>query len=330
MSAYCISDPESRRDFITLLFNTPAPEESEDCLFLNVFAPSTPRPSGGFPVLFWLYGGSLEFGDAGLPLYDGSSFAAFEDVILVSVNYRTGVFGFASSPEIPIKERNLGMLDQRFALEWTQKNIKAFGGNPSKVTIMGESAGAVSVDALLTSYTEEEAPFRGGILESGQVTLRGAPPPDGIPSWDFLALQLNCSSGSRNLTCIRDAPAGLLKNISEINRVAWPVASDNLTIIDHPVALRAARNISNVPLLVGTNNNEGSIYVMGQNNLTLFLNTSFGTIPTLEAAMAQVFAVDDGKGNGGYPSDAAAIEAIYTHYVFQCVGFQTQSHPERS
>jgi acetylcholinesterase len=72
-----------------LAFNTPAPQESEDCLYLNVFTPSTRPPPGGYPVMFWIYGGALEFGNAGQPTYDGSFFAAFEDVIVVTTNYRT-------------------------------------------------------------------------------------------------------------------------------------------------------------------------------------------------------------------------------------------------
>jgi len=118
--------------------------ESEDCLFLNVFAPSTPAPAGGRAVLFWIYGGALQFGSAGLPEYDGSGFAAYQDVIVVTTNYRTNVFGFSNSPEIPFGEQNSGFLDQRKALEWVQGNIARLGGDPAAVTIFGESAGGYS------------------------------------------------------------------------------------------------------------------------------------------------------------------------------------------
>lgn len=117
---------------------------SQDCLYLNVFAPSTPAPKGGRAVLYWIYGGALEFGYAGLPAYDGSSFAANQDVIVVTVNYRTNVFGFSNSPEIPNGEQNSGFLDQRKGLQWVQGNIERFGGDPGKVTIFGESAGGYS------------------------------------------------------------------------------------------------------------------------------------------------------------------------------------------
>src|ERR1700738_1036761 len=82
-------DPEAVRNFTIAVFNNFNPPESEDCLYLNVYAPSSVPPLGGYPVLFWIYGGSLQFGDAGQPFYDGSSFAAFEDIIVVTTNYPT-------------------------------------------------------------------------------------------------------------------------------------------------------------------------------------------------------------------------------------------------
>lgn len=117
------ADPEMVHNFAKYIFDSPASEESEDCLYLNVYAPSSPPPPGGRTVLFWIYGGALHFGNAGIHFYDGSNFAAYEDVIVVSANYRTNVFGFPASPEIPVKQRNLGFLDQRLALDWVQRNI---------------------------------------------------------------------------------------------------------------------------------------------------------------------------------------------------------------
>ena len=84
-----VQDPLASQQFTEAVFNTPAPQESEDCLYLNVYAPSTPAGGKGRPVMYWIYGGSLQFGNAGQSAYDGSAFAAYEDVIVVSVNYRT-------------------------------------------------------------------------------------------------------------------------------------------------------------------------------------------------------------------------------------------------
>ena len=88
-AADCFEDPEAVRDVTMAIFDSSMPVESEDCLYLNVYAPSTPPPLGGYAVMFWIYGGSLQFGTAGQPGYDGSSFASFEDVIVVTTNYRT-------------------------------------------------------------------------------------------------------------------------------------------------------------------------------------------------------------------------------------------------
>ena len=118
--------------------------ESEDCLYLNLFAPALTNATasdGGKAVMVWFFGGALQFGTGSLPGYDGTSFATNQDVILIAPNYRTNVFGFPGEiPGVSEKERNLGFLDQRMALDWVQKNIKKFGGDPSKVTIFGESA----------------------------------------------------------------------------------------------------------------------------------------------------------------------------------------------
>ncbi|UKZ48112.1 hypothetical protein TrVGV298_002348 [Trichoderma virens] len=127
--------------------NTPPPPagESEDCLSVNVYAPASP---GAKPVMVWIYGGGFTLGFNSDPRWDGSLMAADQNIIVVSVNYRTNVFGFPRSPQLPLDHQNLGFLDQRFALDWVQRNIHAFGGDPKRVTIFGESAGAASVDAL--------------------------------------------------------------------------------------------------------------------------------------------------------------------------------------
>lgn len=119
-----------------------------------------------YPVLVWIYGGGFKFGNAGQPIYDGSHFAALEDVIVVSINYRTNVFGFPLAPDITnLTERNLGLLDQRTALYWVQNNIEEFGGDPDRVTIFGQSAGGYSVDVLLTALWPDGPPFQAGIMQ---------------------------------------------------------------------------------------------------------------------------------------------------------------------
>ncbi|GAA1208170.1 hypothetical protein GCM10009578_058170 [Streptomyces rhizosphaericus] len=128
---------------------TGGPGTSEDCLYLNVHAPEqrTDRP---LPVLFWIHGGGFMSG--GGDLYDGSLLARTNDIVVVTINYRLGVFGFLDLPGLSERGAgNYGLLDQQAALRWTQRNIAAFGGDPGRVTIAGESAGGQSVCALLAS-----------------------------------------------------------------------------------------------------------------------------------------------------------------------------------
>ncbi|MEU8250049.1 carboxylesterase family protein [Nonomuraea sp. NPDC048916] len=132
----------------------------DDCLNLNVWTPSVGE--GRLPVLVWIHGGSLRNGSAALPLYDGRAFAR-DGVVLVSINYRLGVEGFGVFPDAP---DNRGLLDQLAALAWVQENITAFGGDPGNVTVCGESAGAISIAALMTS-PRAAGLFRRAVLQSG-------------------------------------------------------------------------------------------------------------------------------------------------------------------
>ncbi|YCK38039.1 carboxylesterase/lipase family protein [Actinomadura sp. ATCC 39365] len=139
------------------------PEEQipgDECLNLNVWTPGADGRAR--PVMVWIHGGSLRNGSSSLPLYDGHAFAR-DGVVLVSINYRLGVEGFGVFPDAP---DNRGLLDQIAALEWVRDNIAAFGGDPGNVTVFGESAGAISIGALLTS-PRARGLFRRAIMQSG-------------------------------------------------------------------------------------------------------------------------------------------------------------------
>jgi len=170
------------------------------------------------------------------------------------------VFGFPSSPELPVTGRNLGFLDQRFALDWVQSNIAAFGGDPSKVTIFGESAGAFSVDALLTSFpANSHPPFRGAILQSGQYSYKPAPFASSRPAWDQLSAALGCPGNfSSNLTCVRAANATAIQTIVEQQALDFnnPLP-DNLTLVANPAQQRRSGNIARIPVMGGTTAQEG-------------------------------------------------------------------------
>jgi carboxylesterase type B len=326
--------PAASRNFTIGVFDQPEPTESEDCLYLNVFAPSKPPPFGGYAVMFWIYGGALEFGNAGQPTYDGSGFAAFEEVIVVTTNYLTNgksitpiyqtifngilVFGFPNSPELPLTGQNLGFLDQRAALKWVQRNIWAFGGNPKKVTIFGQSSGAESVDALVTSLPHNP-PFWAAILESGTVALDNdlTLGLNSTVSWLSLVSALNCSqkSFSSDLACVRAAKATTIQNIIELQALIFQPVHDGVTLINNPNAARAAGNVARVPVLTGSNGQEGRVFEFGLTNLTAYIQETFGAVPAIAAEVATAYAV----GTDGTTNGFEAISQIFTELVFQCV-----------
>ncbi|KAB0398189.1 hypothetical protein E2I00_014887, partial [Balaenoptera physalus] len=143
----------------------PNRELSEDCLYLNVWTPY-PRPASPTPVLVWIYGGGFYSGASSLDVYDGRFLAQAEGTVLVSMNYRVGAFGFLALPGSREAPGNVGLLDQRLALQWVQENVAAFGGDPTSVTLFGESAGAASVGMHLLSPPSRGL-FHRAVLQSG-------------------------------------------------------------------------------------------------------------------------------------------------------------------
>lgn len=326
-------------EFARAIFNNPPPAESEDCLYLNVFAPSAPASSEGRSVLFWIYGGALEFGNAGNPIYDGSLLAAYQDVIVVTVNYRTNVFGFATTPELPLDKQNLGFLDQRLGLDWVQRNIHAFGGNPKKVTLFGESAGAFSIDALLTSYGKNShPPFRGAILESGQISYDPQPDPSSVPAWNQLSGAFGCpGTFSSNITCLRNVSATDIRTYIDKNELKFNFVRDNVTAVSDPARRRLAGEIANVPVLAGSNAQEGrQVFIphLRQHKMSL-ANRMFSVFNVGQDSAADTRAFVDMLSGGvsaytdliisKYPLGSPGISTyydqvsqIYTEYAFQC------------
>ncbi|KAF1393882.1 hypothetical protein PFLUV_G00020660 [Perca fluviatilis] len=147
--------------------NTPV---SEDCLYLNVWSPffnkTQPMPPQLAPVLVWIYGGGFTLGTSSLDIYDGRFLSKSESVVVVSMNYRLGAFGFLSFPDSKNIQSNVGLLDQRLALHWVANNIAAFGGDSAKVTLFGESAGSASVGFHLLSPGSHGL-FQRAVMQSG-------------------------------------------------------------------------------------------------------------------------------------------------------------------
>ena len=201
------------------------------------------------------------------------------------------------------------------ALGWVQRNIHAFGGDKDKVTIFGESAGAFSVDALVASYGNgTHPPFRAAILESGQLSYKYQPTVSAVPAWNNLTASLGCpGSYGSNLTCVRAANATTIQQIIDVNRLTFPPVADNVTLVSDPVQRRAAGNIARVPILAGSNAQEGRVFAVGQTNVTDFLIAQ-GFLPNLLPSILAAYP----RGKNGLYTDYDIASAIFTDYVFQC------------
>ncbi|KAJ7085009.1 Carboxylesterase [Mycena crocata] len=257
------------------LFNDPPPaSEDEDCLFLNIWAPST-NTTVKKPVLFYIYGGGFNFGTASVPMFDGTSLAANQDIVVVTINYRLNVFGFPSSEDLPLAQNNLGILDQEMALQWVQQNIGHFGGDSSKVTIMGQSAGGLSVGQAIVR-DRIDTPFRAGVLLSGAPTASS--PALSFASFDAFATEFGCSQnpGEERLDCLRQVPASTIRNFTNGPQGGvFGTLVDNATIFANPLERLRAGNTAKVPIMLGELKDDASFFVVGMTNLTAFLDGMF-------------------------------------------------------
>src|SRR4029079_16841813 len=181
---------------------------SEDCLYLNVW---TPKDAKGLPVLVYFYGGGFAAGDGSEPRYDGENMAR-KGIVALTVNYRLGIFGFYAHPELTKESPhhasgNYGLLDQSAALKWVRQNIAAFGGDPLRVTIAGESAGSISVCAQMASPLSKDL-IAGAIGESGSLmgTLSPVPLSEAEESGTKFAAKLQ----AKTLADLRAMPAAKL------------------------------------------------------------------------------------------------------------------------
>lgn len=303
-------DDSPTTELAQLLFNNPPPpSESEDCLYLNVYAPADAE---GLPVLFWIYGGSSVSGAVSMPLYDGTHLAANQDIIVVAANYRVNVFGQPTSPALSVEESNPGQLDQHLALDWVQRNIEAFGGDPVKVTIMGESAGALSVSNLMLAFGEEP-PFRAAVEMS-----RGADLPflldNGVDSWAALVglLDCNATSDAEELACMREVDAETMRDTvidSGLSFSALP--PDNITVFDNSAAHYLSGNFSKIPLMTGYTADDGSYFALMAN--TTIEAIAEGTFPELAALYEGGVAVEDTS------DDFERVSALLTDMAFKCL-----------
>ncbi|MFC9700965.1 carboxylesterase/lipase family protein [Streptomyces sp. NPDC056943] len=239
----------------------PDPEVAgDDCLNLNVWAPwpaagDGDTADGGRAVMVWIHGGSLIHGSSAVPVYDGTAFAR-DGVVLVSINYRLGIEGFGVFPDAPA---NLGLRDQIAALNWVRENIAAFGGDPDRVTVFGESAGAISIAALLASPLAKGL-FRRAVIQSGAPIARSIDVARGTT--EAIAARLKVPATAEAFAGVD--PERLLaaqtavtsKGNPVLSRHTFHIAVDGDVLPDHPGDLLADGASADVELLMGTNTDE--------------------------------------------------------------------------
>jgi para-nitrobenzyl esterase len=224
-------------------------EVAEDCLLLNVWTPVQPRRA---PVLFWIHGGGFNSGSGSIPIYDGTAFAR-RGIVVVTINYRVNVSGFLAHPELGTAA-NFGLLDVIAALRWTRDNIARFGGDPARVTIAGQSAGAAAVHDLIASPLARGL-FARAIAQSGLPVGR---PMTGLATAQQQGLTFARKTGASSLVELRKLVAETLQPSHGSNAVRFtPVIDGHVLPLGPDGAIEAGRS-ADIPVLAGFNADEGS------------------------------------------------------------------------
>src|ERR1700735_529007 len=229
---------------------------SEDCLYLNVWTPAKSR-NERLPVLVYIFGGGFQNGDGSEPRYDGESMAR-RGIVAVSVNYRLNIFGFFVPPELTKESPhhaagNYGLLDQVAALQWVQRNIAAFGGDPKHVTVAGESAGSISVSALMASPISRHL-MGAAIGESGAAI--SSLPPQPLADAQQKGVKFAAAAGVNTLAALRAMTAEQIQDAAKAQGVRFSTAMDGYFLSKSLTEIYEAGEQAKVPLLEGSNTQE--------------------------------------------------------------------------
>lgn len=248
--------PMQERVFDDMVFHDSGP--SEDCLYLNLWLPENHGP-GKLPVMVWIFGGGFVAGSTSEPRQDGGNLCK-KGVLVVSANYRLGVFGLLAHPALSKESDqgasgNYGILDQIAALRWVKRNIAAFGGDPDNVTIFGESAGSSSVSALVASPLAQGL-FHRAIAESGTVFNPGSTMAT-LAEGEAQGLALAAQLGKTTIEELRAVPAGEIMASLRAHPIHFSMVVDGRVFPRDPTAIYQAGAQNRVPLLVGWNRDEG-------------------------------------------------------------------------
>jgi para-nitrobenzyl esterase len=260
----------------------------EDCLTLNVFSPGADGAKR--PVVVWIHGGAFIMGSGSTPLYHGTSFAALHDLVVVTINYRLGLFGLLYLGDLAPgrEEGNYALLDQIAALRWVKDNIAAFGGDPDQVTVMGESAGAISIGSLLAMPAARDL-FHRAILQSGAAVLSPPTREDMTAAARTVLAELGVTVDE--LPGVPEARIlAAQEKLSRTNGLAaFAPYVDGVSVPESPIAAVRAGGAAGIPLLLGSNRDEWTLFevFLGDRTITPFeapLRERLGT--TLDELLA--------------------------------------------
>ncbi|MFC3918982.1 carboxylesterase/lipase family protein [Deinococcus metalli] len=303
----------------------------EDCLYLNVYVPAEPA-SEPRPVMVWIHGGAFTSGAGSL--YDASVFARTHGVVVVTTNYRLGALGFLALADLSAESGgtsgNVGLMDQQAALGWVKANIRAFGGDPARVTIAGESAGGMSVCAHLASPTSAGL-FQGAIIQSGLCASPGntVTEPEAERRNVAWAARVGCRTDV--LACLRARDAAtLLKTavpgLRPLANLVWSPVYGTPTLPRPLLDAYRSGQFNRVPVLVGTNHDEGRVFVVlaspRGNPISLPLYWGGAGLLTGAGKVSQVLKAYPGRAPG---TPALAFATLFTDAVFSCPAVQVST-----
>lgn len=312
--------------------------QGEDCLSLSINRPAGTTADDNLPVLLWIFGGAFEMGSS--TAYDGGSLVSDSietdmPIVFVAINHRLSGFGFLPGSEVKNDgAANLGLLDQRLALEWVADNIAAFGGNPDKVTIWGESSGSMSVLDQMLLYNgnieyKGSPLFHGAIMDSGSILP--AEPIDGEKAqtvYNTVVENAGCKSADDTLECLRgvdyetylnavnSVPGSLGYTSIALSYLPRP---DGTVLTQSPEVVVQSGKYASVPFIVGNQEDEGTTFALFQSNLTTtddivdYLETIYFHNATRAQIQAFVDTYDDISENGS-PFRTIDLNTLYPQF----------------
>lgn len=320
-------------------------DDSEDCLFLNVWTPK-PRTGANLPVLVFLHGGGFSEGSGGIDVYDGAHLAQ-QGVVVVTINYRLGVFGFLAHPALTAESPthssgNYGLLDCLAALRWVQANVRAFGGDPQRVTIWGQSAGAQAVGALLASSVAKGT-FSGAIADSGLGHAGGVT--QSLREAEVDGEAYAKARGADSLAALRAIPAAELLKAPTPPGVHFRPDVDGSFLTEQPAVAMEDGTGSDVPLITGYQSEDARSLTRPDGALAAYSKRIHSTYGDMAADALRLYPVIGGDDGVQAASEAMSHDrnrvnqwllatrraahnhsATYTYYMDQAIPWP--QHPE--